>query len=211
MPAVEACIYAGRKRRERLIITVACQSLVGRAALCAPRLATGALQRLTGRVVPRARLKPNAVGARTFLSAAAPKSHSALVPQPLPCRWEGSGCEADFCARRGVRREHIRHIRHGSVSAERRSPCAKRSSQHDRAICMVAAKTCLKIQRDVVFGAKTVWASFCRSAHFVFFCQRFDFGALVNNPIGAKIAAKSCRISTDHYIAASLDVSGGEI
>src|SRR5579872_6995071 len=57
--------------------------------------------------------------------------------KPYPCSWEGSGGEADFCARRGVRREHIRH---GSVSAERRSPCAKRSSQHDRANCMVTAK-----------------------------------------------------------------------
>src|SRR5215472_2170000 len=59
--------------------------------------------------------------------------------KPELCSSEGSGCEEDFCARRGVRREHIRH---GSVSAERRSPCAKRSSKHDRTNCMVTALGC---------------------------------------------------------------------
>ena len=32
------------------------------------------------------------------------------------------------------------HILRGSVSAERRSPCAKRSSKHDRSNCLVTAK-----------------------------------------------------------------------
>ena len=43
------------------------------------------------------------------------RMHSGLPIKPCPCTWEGSGCDADFCARRGVRRAHILHE---SVSAE---------------------------------------------------------------------------------------------
>ena len=61
-----------------------------------------------------------------------------IVPaKPERFSWEGSDCEADACAIRGVS-----EARAGTrpVTSERRRICASRSSKHDRSDLIVAAK-----------------------------------------------------------------------
>ena len=51
--------------------------------------------------------------------------------------WEGSDCEADACASRGVSEARAST---SPVTSERRRICASRSSKHDRSNCIVPVK-----------------------------------------------------------------------